>query len=209
MEPVKLFEQHSYFRRDVSRRKWWDFWSGGISAASTKITAWLPKKPRSSLGGEITHCFLNCFNNSRRNKELSISVLSSNPKLRTKRLRIISRRNFVSLTSHHVCSVHFEGVAKTYINNVLTIVPKNNKIRETKVEKQSKLQWRNFFFLCLKEIQLQETINDLENKISNFQLIGLNKIKLHLNVTLVSIFVNFFLFLRAILSQIIQQSYWV
>ena len=50
---------------------------------------------------------------------------------------MISRKNFVPSASHRVCSAHFEGGKKTYLNNVPTVVPKTvkptiNKPRNTR-----------------------------------------------------------------------------
>ena len=52
-------------------------------------------------------------------------------------LAMISRKNFVPSASQRVCSAHFEGGEKTYLNNVPTIMPKTvrmtiNKPRSTR-----------------------------------------------------------------------------
>ena len=40
---------------------------------------------------------------------------------------MISRKDFNPTASHRVCSLHFAGRKKTYLNNVPTIVPKTVK----------------------------------------------------------------------------------
>lgn len=80
-------------------------------------------KPSNNSGG-ITCCVPQCFNNSKRNSELSFYVIPKDPDLRKRWLINISRKNFKPTSSHRVCSAHFEGGKKTYMNNVPTIVPK-------------------------------------------------------------------------------------
>ena len=40
---------------------------------------------------------------------------------------MVSRKDFTPRASHRVCSLHFGGGKKTYLNNVSTIVPKTVK----------------------------------------------------------------------------------
>ena len=68
--------------------------------------------------GGITCCVPHCFNNSKRNKELSFYVIPKDKTLRKVWLSKISRKDFIPTKSHRVCSSHFEGGKKTYTNNV-------------------------------------------------------------------------------------------
>ena len=91
---------------------------------------------RAVVGG-IMCCVPECFNNSLRNPELSYYVIPNgnskeNQELRKRWLHLISRRDFHPGPRHSVCSEHFVGGKKTYMNNVPTVVPKN---REKKDEK--------------------------------------------------------------------------
>ena len=52
--------------------------------------------------------------------------------LREKSLHMISCQNFTPGPGHRVCSKHFTGGRKTYMNNIPTIVPKNKGEKETK-----------------------------------------------------------------------------
>ncbi len=92
---------------------------------------------KKNSGGGITCCVPLCYNNSKRNKELQFYVIPKDAVLRRKWLAMISRKNFVPSTSHRVCSAHFEGGKKTYMNNIQTVVPKTirpikNKPRSTR-----------------------------------------------------------------------------
>ena len=86
---------------------------------------------KKSYGG-ITCCVPLCYNNNLRNRDLSFYCIPSQakyPDLRKKWLSAISRKdekgkNFVPSRYHRVCSAHFAGGKKTYMNNVPTIVPK-------------------------------------------------------------------------------------
>ena len=80
-----------------------------------------------SRGGGITCCVPHCYNNSKKRKELSYYVIPKEPVLRKKWLSMRSRKNFLPTKSHRVCSEHFIGGKKTYMNNFPTIVPKTVK----------------------------------------------------------------------------------
>ena len=77
-----------------------------------------------SRGGGITCCVPQCYNNWKRNKNLSFYVIPKDVSLRKRWLANISRKDFKPTITHRVCSAHFEGGKKTYLNNVPTIVPK-------------------------------------------------------------------------------------
>ena len=88
-----------------------------------------------SKGGGITCCVPHCYNNSQRNPNLSFYVIPKDPAQRKKWLIKISRKDFVPSISHRVCSDHFVGGKKSYMNNVPTIVPKTIKPTEWKPRK--------------------------------------------------------------------------
>ena len=87
-------------------------------------------KRRTVVGG-FTCCVPGCFSNSVRDTGLSFySIPNGKSKekqdLRRRWLFMISRQNFDNPgIGHRVCSKHFVGGRKTYMNNVPTIVPKN------------------------------------------------------------------------------------
>nr|XP_047124127.1 uncharacterized protein LOC105845508 [Hydra vulgaris] len=81
----------------------------------------------SSKSGGCTCCVPNCFNNSKRNKNLSFYVIPKEKVLRKLWFAKISRKDFTP-SSYRVCSAHFQGNKKTYMNNVPTIIPKTVKL---------------------------------------------------------------------------------
>ena len=62
--------------------------------------------------------------------ELSYYVIPKDSKLRKRLLAVISRKDFTSIASHRVCSLHFAGGKKIYLNNVATTVTKTGKTIE-------------------------------------------------------------------------------
>ena len=83
------------------------------------------------LGGRggFTCCVPGCFSNSNTDVDLSFYVIPNgkskeNILLIKKWLHMISRKDFQPTDGHRVCSKHFLGVRKTYMNNVPTLVPK-------------------------------------------------------------------------------------
>ena len=84
-----------------------------------------------NLGGRggFTCCVPGCFSNSNRDVDLSFYVIPNGKSkekilLRKKWLHMISRKDFQPTDGHRVCSKHFVGGRKTYMNNVPTLVPK-------------------------------------------------------------------------------------
>jgi len=73
--------------------------------------------------GGFTCCVPGCFSNSKRDVNLSFYGFPKEKKLRSCWLRKISQKNFSPSTGHQVCSLHFEGGKKTYMNNVPVIFP--------------------------------------------------------------------------------------
>ena len=67
-------------------------------------------------------CIPQCDNNNRKNPKMSFHKIPRNPELKKKWVRLLKRKGVREPgSSHRVCSVHFVGGEKTYINNVPTI----------------------------------------------------------------------------------------
>ena len=75
-------------------------------------------------GGGFTCCVPLCYNNSHKHKDIKFYVIPADKKLREVWLNNISRKCFKPTSGHRVCSAHFVGGKKTYLNNVPTITPK-------------------------------------------------------------------------------------
>ena len=129
---------------------------------------------RKKSWGGITCCVPLCYNDSKRNKTLKFYVIPKDPALRKKWLAMISRKNFLPSASHRVCSAHFEGGKKTYLNNVPTIVPKTvkptiNKPRSTRNSATTPrdpavMEWRTSN-CCAYEIEGISTEQQLESRV--------------------------------------------
>ncbi|XP_065658624.1 uncharacterized protein LOC136083146 [Hydra vulgaris] len=118
----------------------------------------------SSTNGGCTCCVPNCFNNSKRNKNLSFYVIPKEKVLRKLWLAKISRKDFSPSSSHRVCSAHFQGNKKTYMNNVPTIIPKTVKLT-ARVPRKTK----NSLELSTPVLSYEETLKQ-ENKILKDQI---------------------------------------
>ena len=92
----------------------------------------------------ITCCVPLCNNNSLKNKNLSFYIIPKESNLRKKWLSLISRKNFVPSTSHRVCSVHFTGGKKTYMNNCPSLLSKQVKdnIKKTRITVNSSIGYK-------------------------------------------------------------------
>ena len=73
--------------------------------------------------GGFTCCVPGCFNNDKRNRGVSFYKFPKDKKLKKIWLQKISRKDFKPTNGHRVCSQHFEGGKKTYMNNVPTVFP--------------------------------------------------------------------------------------
>ena len=85
-------------------------------------------------------------NNNPENPELSFYSIPSGKSKESKELRkrwlnLISRRDFSPTIGHRVCSLHFPGKRKTYLNQLPTIVPKAT--RPTPTNPRSTVKARN------------------------------------------------------------------
>ena len=93
-------------------------------------------KRRGGRGG-FTCCVSNCFNNSKKHTHLAFYTFPNGDSKEKKDLRkrwihLIHRKNFNPTNGLRVCSEHFEGGRKTYMNNVPTITPKTENIVKPK-----------------------------------------------------------------------------
>ena len=130
--------------------------------------------------GGFTCCVPLCYNNSKRNKDLSFYVIPKDDKLKKIWLSKISRKNFKpDQAGHRVCSAHFKDGKRTYMNNVPTIVPKT--IGPTPIKKRTSMTSlglkRKLYSPekpkeseLTKEVVLQHEIQKLEGIVSNWQL---------------------------------------
>ena len=109
-----------------------DIFNVDFTAQQTENLSETVKSKTSAAGGFIC-CVRLCYNNSKRNKDLSFYVIPKDNKLRKIWLSKISRKNFTPTSGHRVCSAHFKDGKKTYMNNVPTIVvPKSIGATPTK-----------------------------------------------------------------------------
>ena len=92
----------------------------------------IASKRRGGTGG-FTCCVPNCFNNSKKHINVSFYAFPTGKgkekeDLRKRWIHLIHRKDFRPTGGHRVCSEHFEGGRKTYMNNVPTITPKNENM---------------------------------------------------------------------------------
>ncbi len=93
-----------------------------------------PNSRKSGGCGGYTCCVPECFSNSKRDKELSFYSFPEGKSkekqfLRNRWIHMVCRKNFKPTTGHRVCSKHFPGGKKMYMNNVPTITPKTEKVK--------------------------------------------------------------------------------
>ena len=88
--------------------------------------------PPTATRGGFTCCVPHCFNNSKEDKMLSFYRIPKDKTLRKFWLHKISRKDFEPTDGHRVCSAHFMGGKKTYMNNIPLIVPKTVKPVQSK-----------------------------------------------------------------------------
>ena len=80
------------------------------------------------VGGYMC-CIPGCFSNSKRDKHISFCAFP-NGKSKEKQMLLkkwicmICRKDFKPMPGHRVCSEHFVGGKRTYLNEFLTITPK-------------------------------------------------------------------------------------
>ena len=105
-------------------------------------------KTKTVVGG-FTCCVPGCFSNSSRDTGLSFYGIPNGKskekqELRRRWLNMISRENFDNPgIGHRVCSKHFVGGRKTYMNNIPTIVPKNKGKKQQQLRVTTKARNRS------------------------------------------------------------------
>ena len=73
-------------------------------------------------------CVPKCDNNNRKNPELSCHKIPKNPELKKKWVQVLKRKGVLEFnSSNRVCSAHFAGGIKMYMNNIPTIFAKDTK----------------------------------------------------------------------------------
>ena len=108
------------------------------SYAQSILVVVVTQSKMASRGG-FTCCVTSCFSNAKRNRELSFYGFSKDKNLRKVWLQKISRKGFKPTTGHRVCSQHFVGDQKTYMNNVPTIFPLSKTHQTPKPKKRRQL----------------------------------------------------------------------
>ena len=83
----------------------------------------LSSSSTSKRSGGFTCCVPGCFTNSKRNPEFSFYNFPSGKSEKSKELRqkwigLIARESFSSTKGHRMCSLHFPGRGKTYMNRL-------------------------------------------------------------------------------------------
>ena len=120
--------------------------TGGSSASSALVASdeEIYARRQSVAVGGFTCCVPGCFSNSKRDTNLSFYNIPNGKSkdkqlLRKKWLHAISRKDFRDPgLGHRVCSKHFVGGRKSYMNNVPTIVPKTEN-KKTPKERPTKM----------------------------------------------------------------------
>ena len=101
----------------------------GVEFTAREVDSGRPMQKWAGGSGGYTCCIPGCFNNSKRENHLSFyhfpNGISKDKQLLRKRwINMVSRKDFKPTLGHRVCSEHFVGGKKTYMNNVPTITPK-------------------------------------------------------------------------------------
>ena len=87
---------------------------------------------RSGGHGGFTCCVPGCFSNNKKNPELFLYNFPNcnseeSRDLQKKWINLISRKDFSPTSGHRVCSLHFPGGKKSYMNKLPLNVPKATK----------------------------------------------------------------------------------
>ena len=85
-------------------------------------------------------CVPKCDNNNRKNPELSFHKIQKNPELKKKWMQVLKRKGVREPnSSHRVCSAHFAGGTRTYMNNTPTVFAQVTKSRPRKKPMERKI----------------------------------------------------------------------
>jgi hypothetical protein len=110
---------------------------------------------KKARGGGTACCVPECGNNTRKSKNISFHKFPKDQKLRNKWIHWIGRKHFTPNEQHRVCSDHFPGGTKTYLNNVPTITPKRLQPTPTKARQTYK---------CRERTPLADLKSDMNNE---------------------------------------------
>lgn len=134
-------------------------------------------RSRVKSGGGFTCCVPGCSNNHKRNPELSFynfpnGKSQESKELRKKWINLIPRKDFSPTMGHRVCSEHFPGGKKTYMNRLPTIIPTTVKRISTKPRRTTKERNRtvdnSYEFLvqrgkCSLSSDVEQDTSDVQN----------------------------------------------
>lgn len=120
---------------------------------------------KSGGDGGFTCCVPGCFNNNKKNPELSFYNFPNgkspeSQELRKKWIHLISRKNFTPTLGHRVCSQHFPGGRKTYMNCLPILVPKT--IKPTLTTPRSTTKARNRTSVCPEQNTKRRRLCEME-----------------------------------------------
>ncbi|CAB4018653.1 THAP domain-containing 11, partial [Paramuricea clavata] len=124
---------------------------------------------RSGGAGGYTCCVPDCSSNHKRNPELSFYSIPSGKSKESKELRkrwinLISHRDFSPTIGHRVCSLHFPGGCKTYLNQLPMIVPKATRPTPTKSRSTGKARNRTLLVSSTKSVPTKRRLfSELDN----------------------------------------------
>ena len=119
LDVVKCYEDPSSFENSCTGLQRFDSpKNNGECAVSVPVSA-----KRSGGHGGFTCCVPGCFSNNKKNPELfSYNFPNCNSQesrdLQKKWINLISRKDFSPMSGHRVCSSHFPGGKKSYMNKL-------------------------------------------------------------------------------------------
>ena len=119
LDVVKSYEDPSSFENSCTGLQRFDSpKNNGECAVSVPVSA-----KRSGGHGGFTCCVPGCFSNNKKNPELFFyNFLNCNSQesidLQKKWINLISRKDFSPMSGHRVCSSHFPGGKKSYMNKL-------------------------------------------------------------------------------------------
>ncbi len=129
---------------------------------------------QSGGAGGYTCCVPGCSSNNKKSPELSFYNFPNGKskesiELRKRWINLISRKDFSPTIGHRVCSLHFPGGRKTYMNRLPTIVPKATRPTPTKPRSTVKVRNRAPLLARTKTVpakrRLFSELDDTENNL--------------------------------------------
>ena len=128
--------------------------------------------------GGFLCCVPGCFNNNKKNSELSSYSFQNGKSVELRGLRkrwrnLISHKDFSPTNGHIVCSTHFPGGHKTYMNKLPTIVPNTpptksrRTVRARNIILSNTIQVkpsRSWLFSEFNNVQDRDTLGYIQNE---------------------------------------------